>query len=239
MGGRRVARSHAGLRVLLWAYGWEYPLPLIKQSLLHVIRQASKLVFQREASPLEFLRWFFLSSHAFSMSQLSAAPKRTARDVSREEALKSFAKWGGLLTWAEFDLFKALAQVDPTKPRSMKEIARSLLAADERILDIARDQARRILHALFPPGHLPEDSDVRALFETEKPTSGTDDWIAWSALNPVISETPKILRYLGLLIGWQIAVLQEANLKIGGSARFKTDNIGFITEETAYKHSDP
>src|SRR2546428_10568013 len=50
--GQTSARSHASLRVLLWAYGWDYPVPWIKESILCVVRQAVKLA--GDASPLAF-----------------------------------------------------------------------------------------------------------------------------------------------------------------------------------------
>lgn len=221
--GQRVARSHAALRVLLWAHGWDYPLALIQGSIIHVIQQARKVAFQQNATPLEFLRWFFLSSRAFSMSQISSRRRRTSRDDERERALEVFEKWAGVLTWAEFDLAQKLTRVDLSRPRSLREIAQAVHLADQRLFDVARMQAGRIVHAVFPADQRGHDPDgVAGSYESGQPPSDSD-WIAWEGLKPVIQQVPKILRYLGLLIGWQIAVLYEASRLPGLSIVAQTD----------------
>src|SRR5712692_7037563 len=209
VGGQVSARSHASLRVLLWAYGWDYSVPLIEESILYVVRQAVKLA--GDASPLGFLRWFFLSSHAMDTYRTASKHRRGARDEARDRALQVFKQWGGVLTWAEFDLHKALRAAEAGGSVSFKELVRSVRQRDERLLDIVRSQARRILTALFPRAQEPSGRDVESLFRSDQPSSvGGDDWIAWEALRPVIAQVPKVLRYLGLLMAWQIAILRRA-----------------------------
>jgi hypothetical protein len=184
-------------------------VPWIKESILYVVRQAIKLA--GDASPLGFLRWFFLSSHAMDTYRTASKHRRGARDEARDRALQVFKQWGGVLTWAEFDLHKALRAAEAGGPVSFKELVRSVKQPDERLLDIVRSQARRILTALFPRAQEPSGRDVESLFRSDQPSSvGGDDWIAWEALRPMIAQVPKVLRYLGLLMAWQIAILRRA-----------------------------
>lgn len=232
---RDVARSHASLRILLWVYGWDYPLPLVRRSILHIAHQAARVISTRNGSPLDFLRWFFLSSKAFAASRFAAVRRRTERDAARERAFESFKTWAGVVTWAEFDLLQKLRGVDEEELRSFKQISRGVRQADERLFEVARGQAQRLVKAVFPQSAPPDSEDIRSLFsgnrqsyesrgpETLTPqdiqslfssseqSSGADEWVAWAALKPVLPEVPKLLRYLGLFMGWQIARLYEAN----------------------------
>lgn len=210
VGGRNVARSHASVRVLLWVYRWDYPLPLVRRSLVHVVRQAKELIAEKDPSPLDFLRWFFLPSHALGSYRLAQRHRRGRKDDDRDRALKAFKERSGVLTWAEFDLYRELHAAEAAGPMFLKEIARSIRTADERLFDVVRGQAGRLLHALFPPAQQSRSDGSRLLFLTVQPLPDSDDWIAWSALKPVIRHVPKILRYLGLFMAWRIAILHRA-----------------------------
>ena len=208
--GQADARSHAALRLLLWAYGWDYPLLLVRRSLLHVLLQTSKLVPGRDRSPLDFIRWFFLSSHAIGNYRVAEKSRLGPKDQDRGRGFRSFASWGSVLTWAEYDLYRKLPQAPGLETMSFRKIVHGVRHADERSFVIARMQAGRILHSLFPQVQQSGGGDVRSPFSAAAVENSADDWIAWTALRPVLKELPKILRYLGVLVGWQIARLHEA-----------------------------
>ncbi len=210
-----ATHSHAALRLLLWAYGWDYGRELIGRDIKYVMLQFRKVVFpKRQIAKVvwqAFVRWFFNSPQSLvhlrqrrnikiprrgareflrMFLALDAATKsRTPRtrlskkDQESMRALKSFTDWGSVVSWAEADLSPYLNRGQALRNWTLKAILDHVRDAGDREFDIVRDQAQRVLHALFPKGSQTEYED----WESPRHPFGTGMEIAWMVLKPLVT----------------------------------------------------
>jgi hypothetical protein len=148
-------------------------------------------------TPHDFLRWFFLSSRAFQSYGPEGARRRSRRDTEREQQLQTFMRWATTPTWAD--------------PRWARKAQRASVNDPVRLSHIAKAVGRDVM--------LPQQQSVSDYLWSPHPSSDPDRQIATRALQPVVSGLPKILRYLGMLAGWWITTLYDAQQTTGRNTR--------------------